>query len=115
MQCFYIGIFERKGVKWCCIIQLDLNKLTSFGEKEDKCLKTVLNFQILEILLHVLFIGNNMITGQNGCSFFQRNGFCLYFKIMNDCANELKDYFGKQGKKIHIVSFKDFYENVLKN
>lgn len=111
MQCFYIGIFEEKELIGVALAQfLDLNRLTSFGER-DKCLKTTIrNFIFRNFASHVLFIGNNMITGQNGYSFSKEMDFACISKIMNDCANELKDYFGKQGKKIHIVSFKDFYE-----
>ena len=111
MQCFYIGIFEKNELIGVALAQfLDLNKLTSFGER-DKCLKTTIrNFIFRNFASHVLFIGNNMITGQNGYSFSKEMDFACISKIMNDCANELKDYFGKQGKKIHIVSFKDFYE-----
>jgi len=115
MQCFYIGIFEKKELIGVALAQfLDLNKLTSFGER-DKCLKTTIrNFIFRNFASHVLFIGNNMITGQNGYSFSKEMDFACISKIMNDCANELKDYFGKQGKKIHIVSFKDFYEKCAK-
>ena len=115
MQCFYIGIFEEKELIGVALAQfLDLNKLTSFGER-DKCLKTTIrNFIFRNFASHVLFIGNNMITGQNGYSFSKEMDFACISKIMNDCANELKDYFAKQGKKIHIVSFKDFYEKCAK-
>lgn len=115
MQCFYIGIFEKNELIGVALAQfLDLNKLTSFGER-DKCLKTTIrNFIFRNFASHVLFIGNNMITGQNGYSFSKEMDFACISKIMNDCANELKDYFAKQGKKIHIVSFKDFYEKCAK-
>lgn len=115
MQCFYIGIFEKNELIGVALAQfLDLNKLTSFGER-DKCLKTTIrNFIFRNFASHVLFIGNNMITGQNGYSFSKEMDFACISKIMNDCANELKNYFAKQGKKIHIVSFKDFYEKCAK-
>jgi len=111
MQCFYIGIFENNDLIGVALAQfLDLNKLTSFGER-DKCLKTnIRNFVFKNFASHVLFIGNNMITGQNGYSFSKEMDFACVSKIMDDCANELQRYFLKQNKKIHIVSFKDFYE-----
>ena len=112
MQCFYIGIFENNDLIGVALAQfLDLNKLTSFGER-DKCFKTTIrNFVFKNFASHVLFIGNNMITGQNGYSFSKEMDFACISKIMDDCANELQRYFLKQRKKIHIVSFKDFYES----
>ena len=66
MECFYIGIFENNKLIGTLLSQyLDLNKLESFGER-DSCLKThIRNFIFKNFASHVLFLGNNMITGQN--------------------------------------------------
>ncbi|MFZ4679988.1 MAG: 8-amino-7-oxononanoate synthase, partial [Flavobacterium sp.] len=40
MQCFYVGIFEKNSLIGVALAQyLDLNKLESFGER-DQCIKT---------------------------------------------------------------------------
>ncbi|WP_396155388.1 hypothetical protein [Flavobacterium macrobrachii] len=74
MQCFYIGIFEETQLIGVALAQyLNLNKLESFGER-DKCLKTFIrNFIFKNFASHVLFLGNNMITGQNGYTFKKKN------------------------------------------
>ena len=66
MACHFIGIFEKQELVGIALSQfLDLNSLESFGER-DKCLKTVVrNFVFKNFCSHVLFIGNNMLTGQN--------------------------------------------------
>lgn len=110
MQCFYIGIFEGEKLIGVALAQyLNLNKLESFGER-DKCIKTAIrNFVFKNFASHVLFMGNNMITGQNGYAFSKKMDFETISKINLDCANEITNYFKKQNITIHIVTFKDFY------
>ena len=111
MECFYIGIFEdHKHIGVALAQYLNLNKLESFGER-DKCFKTAIrNFVFKNFASHVLFMGNNMITGQNGYAFSKEMNFETISKINLNCALELTNYFKKQSIKIHIVSFKDFYK-----
>jgi hypothetical protein len=110
MQCFYIGIFENRELIGVVLAQyLDLNKLTSFGDR-DKCIKTMVrNFVFRNFAGHVLFLGNNMITGQNSYAFIKELGFDQISKILIESSKELINYFKKRTIKIHIVAFKDFY------
>ena len=112
MQCFYIGIFEDSNLIGVALSQyLDLNKLESFGER-DKCMKTyVRNFIFKNLASHVLFLGNNMITGQNGYAFSKTVDFKCISDLLLDCARSITTYFKEKGIKIHIVSFKDFYQH----
>ena len=112
MQCFYIGVFENTKLIGVALSQyLDLNKLESFGER-DKCFKTYMrNFIFKNFASHALFLGNNMITGQNGYIFNKEIAFEKIGKILLECAKEITVYFKKQHIKIHIVSFKDFYQD----
>lgn len=112
MQCFFIGIFENQELIGVSLAQyLDLNKLESFGER-DKCLKTAArNFIFKNFSSHTLFLGNNMITGQNGYTFSKEISFKEKSSILLQIAHEITYYFKKNGIKIHLVSFKDFYEN----
>uniref|UniRef100_UPI00404955A1 hypothetical protein n=1 Tax=Flavobacterium sp. TaxID=239 RepID=UPI00404955A1 len=111
MQCFYIGVFEKENLIGVALSQyLDLNKLESFGER-DSCFKTyVRNFIFRNFASHVLFLGNNMITGQNGFTFSKNINFNDLSTLLIDCSNEIISYFKVNGVKIHIVSFKDFYK-----
>lgn len=112
MQCFYIGIFENYELIGVALAQyLDLNVLESFGER-DKCIKTTLrNFIFKNFASHTLFLGNNMITGQNGYIFSKEIDFECISEILRKSADEIIGYFKQQGIAIHLVSFKDFYEN----
>lgn len=115
MQCFYIGIFEKELLIGVALAQyLDLNKLESFGER-DKCFKTYIrNFIFKNFASHALFLGNNMITGQNGYTFNKEIALETIAKILVDCANAITLFFKKKNINVHIVSFKDFYEKCAK-
>lgn len=112
MQCFYIGIFENQELIGISLAQyLDINKLESFGER-DKCFKTFIRNLIFKNFgSHTLFLGNNMITGQNGYSFTKEIDFKHISEILVQSAQEITQYFKNKGVKIHLVSFKDFYED----
>jgi len=112
MECFYIGIFEKAELIGVALAQyLNLNKLESFGER-DKCFKTYArNFIFKNFASHALFLGNNMITGQNGYTFNREIDSKTIGIILRQCAEEITAYFKKQNIKIHIVSFKDFYKD----
>ena len=112
MECFYIGIFEGSELIGVSLAQyLDLNKLESFGERV-KCFKTAIrNFIFKNFASHTLFLGNNMITGQNGYVFSKEIDFECISEILLQSADEITEYFKQKGIKIHLVSFKDFYEN----
>ena len=112
MQCFYIGIFEHENLIGVSLAQyLDLNKLESFGER-DKCLKTFFRNVIFRNFgSHTLFIGNNMMTGQNGYSFSKEIDFESISSILLNSAHEITGYFRNKKTNIHLVSFKDFYES----
>jgi predicted N-acyltransferase len=114
MQCFYIGVFDEEKLIGVALAQyIDLNKLESFGER-DKCLKTsIRNFVFKNFASHVLFLGNNMITGQNAYQFIESISHEKIGKLLLDCADEIISYFKNQKIKIHIVSFKDFYKDCV--
>lgn len=112
MECFYIGVYEGSELIGVALAQyLNLNKLESFGER-DRCLKTsIRNFVFKNFASHVLFLGNNMITGQNGYTFVKEIDHKDIGKLLITCANAITEYFKKQKITIHIVSFKDFYQD----
>ncbi len=112
MQCFYIGYYENFKLIGVSLAQyLDLNKLESFGER-DNCFKTYIrNFIFRNFASHTLFIGNNMITGQNSFTFNKEVSFEDVSRVLMQSSQELVKYFKQKGIKIHLVSFKDFYQD----
>lgn len=109
MICHFIGLFKNEALVGIALSQfLDLNKLQSFGER-DKCLKTsVRNFIFKNFSSHVLFIGNNMLTGQNAYHFSEEINCQEALKSLKKASEALKEIFKNKGHKIHLTSFKDF-------
>jgi predicted N-acyltransferase len=109
MICHFIGIFEAKKLVGLVVTQfLFAEKLESFGER-DKCLKTsVRNFAFKNFASHVLFVGNNMLTGQNAFVFVKNINQSKAIKTLHKAIIQLKKNLKTSGKKVHITSIKDF-------
>jgi predicted N-acyltransferase len=109
MTCHFIGLFDGATLIGVALSQfLDLNQLESFGER-DQCVKTYIrNFVFRNFASHVLFIGNNMLTGQHAFAFLKDCDTAMALETLSEATNELKTLFKSKGKKVHIVTYKDF-------
>ena len=109
MTCFFISFYKNNELTGIALAQfLDLNKLESFGER-DKCIKTaVRNFIFKNYCSHVLFIGNNMLTGQNAFSFSDAIQPSKGIELVHQAAIEIKQILKKKGVKVHLTTYKDF-------
>ncbi len=110
MICHYIGIFKKEKLTAIALAQfIDLNKLESFGDR-DKCIKTAIrNFVFKNFASHVLFIGNNMLTGQNAFALADEKDKTQVLQTLKEASLELRKHFKASGLPIHLISFKDFY------
>lgn len=115
MICHFIGIFEETKLVGIAITQfLFAEKLESFGDR-DQCLKTsVRNFAFKNFASHVLFVGNNMLTGQNAFAFDKTIQQSKAIKTLHKAINQLKKDLKAKGKKVHITSIKDFTKTEIK-
>jgi len=109
MICHFIGFYDDQQLIGIVITQfLFAEKLESFGER-DQCLKTsVRNFAFKNFASHVLFVGNNMLTGQNAFAFDENIKQSKTIKTLHKAVNQLKKDLKATGKKVHITSIKDF-------
>jgi predicted N-acyltransferase len=114
MICHFIGIFQQEELVGIATSQfIDANQLASFGNRE-KCLKTYFrDFILKNFASHVLFVGNNMLTGQNAFAFSDKIKAIEGLRALKNACEELKTIFKKQRKNIHLTIFKDFSENEI--
>lgn len=114
MICHFIGIFNEDQLAGIALTQfLFAEKLDSFGER-DQCLKTsVRNFAFKNFASHVLFVGNNMLTGQNAFAFVKDIKQSKAIKTLHKAINQLKKDLKASGRKVHITSIKDFTEDEI--
>ena len=109
MECHFIGLYQNNQLIGIALSQfIDANQLTSFGDR-DKCIKShIRNFFFKNFSSHVLFIGNNMLTGQNAYSFSANADKKALIATLKKAAEKLQLLYKNKGKKIHLTTFKDF-------
>lgn len=111
MKCQYIGIFNQEELIGIALAQfIDLSHLESYGERDKKLKTWVRNFLFSQFSSKLLFIGNNMLSGQN--AFLVKNDALIpeVLKTLKNAVAELNQNF-----KIHLTSFKDFMPSDLPN
>lgn len=108
MTCHYIGIFETETLRGIAISQfIDLNQLSTLGDRDHGVKTTLRNWVFRNFSSHILFIGNNMLTGQNAFA-FDRIGLSEGLATLAAAANGLSQQLQKQGTSVHLTIFKDF-------
>jgi len=112
MECHFIGMYQNEKLIGIALSQfIDANQLNSFGER-DKCIKShIRNFFFKNFCSHVLFIGNNMLTGQNAYSFSANAEKKTAVLTLKKVAEKLQLDYKNKGEKIHITTFKDLDAN----
>ncbi len=112
MTCLYIGFYQNDELCGVSISQfLNLNQLRSFGDRDKRLKSAIRNFIFKNLNSHVLFVGNNMLTGQNAFNFSAKINSTLALESLKVATAELQNIFRKAGTKIHITTYKDFAEN----
>lgn len=116
MKCFFIGIFQNEHLQGIALAQfLDGKKLESFGNR-DRCLKTMIrDFTFKNFSSQILFIGNNMLTGQNAFSHSDQISTVSFLNELKKSTQSLKKKLRHTGRKVHLTSFKDFTEDQTKD
>ena len=104
MRCRFVGVFDGDGLVGIAVSQfVDLSNVESFGDR-DSCLKTkVRNIVFKNFSSKVLFMGNNMLTGQNAFAFSDGIAPRDLLQILQKAAGQLLAEF-----KPHLVVWKDF-------
>jgi hypothetical protein len=107
MRCYYIGLFKDNQLVGVALTQfLNLNLLDHFGDR-DNCVKTsIRNFVFKNYCSHVLFVGNNMLTGQNAFVISDKISIIESLEILKNAVTTLKTAFINE--KVHLTVFKDF-------
>jgi hypothetical protein len=114
MRCYFIVVFEENQPRSIAAAQfLDLNQLETFGERQ-RCMKTVVrNFVFQKFSSHVLFIGNNMLSGQHAFAPNDNFDSTAVLTALEQAAAEIKERLRKESIRLHVTVFKDFDETFL--
>ena len=116
MICHFIGLFNNETLVGVALSQfLDLNKMESFGNR-DQCIKTTIrNLVFKKFGSRVLVIGNNMLTGQNSFAIAESVNKKEVMQTLVNATKALKKNYQSTGKKVHITTYKDFCKEEIKN
>jgi hypothetical protein len=109
MQCFYIGLYKDKELCGVAVAQLlEVSSVETFGERE-RCLKTRIRDRIFRnFASRLLFIGNNMLTGQNAFQFKKTLMMEEGLQELHNATIALQKQYKSNNQKIHLTTFKDF-------
>jgi predicted N-acyltransferase len=111
IQCHFIGLFLNDELVGIAVSQyINLKEVNSFGERDHRVKTIVRDFVFKNFSSNVLVIGNNMLTGQNGCCFSIKLPASDGLILLKEATNELKNNLRAKGTKIHLTIFKDFSE-----
>lgn len=109
MQCHFIGVFDDAKLVGISISQfLNINLLESFGERDNNFKTYIRNFLFKKFCSQVLFVGNNMLTGQNAFEITNEISAIEMVEILKLATDELRNIYKKQKIKVHLTVFKDF-------
>jgi predicted N-acyltransferase len=109
MKCQYIGIFNQEELVGIALAQfIDLSHLESYGERDEKLKTWVRNYLFSQFSSKLLFIGNNMLSGQNAFAAKDQASIPEILQTLKQAAFEIN-----QHSKNHLTSFKDFMPSDL--
>jgi len=109
MKCQYIGIFNQEELVGIALAQfIDLSHLESYGERDKKLKTWVRNYLFSQFSSKLLFIGNNMLSGQNAFAAKDQASIPEILQTLKQAAFDIN-----QHSKNHLTSFKDFMPSDL--
>lgn len=109
MKCQYIGIFNQEEIIGIALAQfIDLSHLESYGERDKKIKTWMRNFLFSRFSSQLLFIGNNMLSGQNAFAVKEQVNIPEILRTLKQAVSDMN-----RNSKNHLTSFKDFMPNDL--
>lgn len=116
MHCHFIGIFSNDTLVGVAVSQyIDLGNVNSYGNR-DNCFKTkIKKYIIKKYISNILFVGNNMLTGQNAFCFDSKTPISDGILALKAAGDFLKRDYKKKGINIHLTVYKDFDEADIKH
>lgn len=110
MEAHFIGLFKDGNLCGVAVAQfLDLTSIATFGKKEKQS-KSLGKYLFRKFASHILFIGNNKLTGQNAYLHNQSITETQALSLLRAALQQLVLNYRKKGIQIHLLAVKDFNE-----
>lgn len=107
MKCKFIGVFKEQKLQGIGVVQfIDFSSIQTFGSRDNVLKNGIRTFFFKLFSSRVLFVGNNMLTGENALSRSQNLDWIREFAV---AVNNIAQVFSP-----HLIIWKDFfYSNAL--
>jgi predicted N-acyltransferase len=113
MQCHFIGLFANEKLCGIALCQyLNLSKVATFGQAEDQKF-SLRRYIFKKFSSHILFVGNNMLTGQNAYILNNNITEIDALKVLHAALLSLIKNYRKQCVFINVLGVKDFDETEM--
>lgn len=110
MECFFVAIYQNNVLIGNLLVQfIQLNHLDSVGNSQHNIKKKIRNFLSKHWASNVLFVGNNMITGQNSYCFSRSLEFDEVAFILDQVTQLIIKKLKSNNIIVHLVIHKDYY------
>ena len=109
MRNYYVEFFSDSNLIGIALFQhIDLKSITPFQVKEINLKSRISSWALNSFASSILFIGNNLMSGQNAFRFSSKVALKIKYQLLADSADALRKQLKSYGKKVHITVWKDF-------
>lgn len=109
MKCFFVVLYVNNELAGVGLLQyIDLSAIQSVGNGKAKIQNKFRDFVMKVMASKVLFVGNNMLSGQNAFVLSDSLSLEKAMVLLQKASNEWVSKQQKLGNKTHLISFKDF-------
>ena len=116
MQCLYVGTYENDSLVGVMLSQMvSITEVKSFGVNKSCLRGKIRDLVFKKVANHVLFLGNNMLTGQNSYQFADNIDLNTRGELVKNVVFALEKFYRKKNQRIDLSIIKDFglRENTL--
>ena len=109
MQNFFVEFYNNSNLIGIALFQhIDLKSINPFQSIEKTLKDTLASWALNTFASSILFIGNNMMSGQNAFRFSANIDFEQIVNLLSEAAESLKEQLKLERRKIQITVWKDF-------
>lgn len=113
---YYVEFFEESNLIGIALFQhINLRNIKPFQLLESTTKSRISSWALNTFASSILFVGNNMISGQNAFRFTPNIKYARICSLLNEAVESLKLRLKKQKNAVHVTVWKDFTTSESEN
>ena len=109
MKNYYVEFYNDSEIIGIALLQhIDLKNVSPFQKKGSNVKTKLSSWALKTFASSILFVGNNMMSGQNAFRFATEIDFGIRYSLINEVVETLSTQLESTGSKIQITVWKDF-------